>query len=273
MAARSAAPASVSTTTSTASPPCSPATAPCKRSPRPGAYHQARISGYVGPTSRTAWRTSRMLGRLIADLQVCRVRCADRWDGARYRASVGARTKTRSGIKPAAQLENRGPAVAPPSAAAPGARGTARRGLGGVLRPEHGAEAGEQLRHEARRARRVVRGPPPQHGVDRLPSGARRRVRAPQVHWLAHDAVVGRVQDERRSVGQDFLDDPHVSEAVVEQPVAVTVVRVVEEDQIARRGLTPAVQPAVAADVPADRLHAVVARRGLRIKIDARGGV
>ena len=55
--------------------------------------------------------------------------------------------------------------------------------------------------------------------------------------------------------------------------IAVAIVRVVEEDQVApRRHATP-VQAAVSPDVPVDGLHPVVARQRFRVQVDSSGGV
>src|SRR2546426_11718882 len=65
-----------------------------------------------------------------------------------------------------------------------------------------------------------------------------------------------------------LLDESCVREAVVQAPVAVAVVGVVEEDQVAGRGELKTIQASVTLDPADDGPHAVVARPGFGEEID-----
>ena len=81
------------------------------------------------------------------------------------------------------------------------------------------------------------------------------------------------MQHEDRPVDQHVFHDADVGQAIVEQPIPVPIVRVVEEDQVSGSRHPPAMQPAVAVDVPPDRMYAVVLGRGVHVQVDSRGRV
>jgi hypothetical protein len=163
-----------------------------------------------------------------------------------------------------------------PSRSSPacGTRSATRNGSRG--RPIHAHDAtkpGEQFRHEMWRARRIGRGPPPERRIDPLSVCVGDRVWSAQVHRLAYDSVVRRVQHESGAVRKDVLHDAHVRETIVEQAIAIPIVGVVEEDQVAFRRSACTRKAPVLSHVSVDRLHSVVAWRSRGVEIDPGGEI
>src|ERR1700682_5088271 len=134
----------------------------------------------------------------------------------------------------------------------------------------HRAETREQLRHEARRRRRVAPALGAQLGVDVAPVPVLRFVRAPEVHRLTHDAVFGAVDDLGGPVRTHLLDDAAVGERIVQYAIAVLVPGVVEVDQVALARDGVKVVLAVPLDVAEDDAHPVIVRlAAFRHEVDA----
>ena len=80
--------------------------------------------------------------------------------------------------------------------------------------------------------------------------------------------MIRRVHDEQRAIRQYLLDEACVREAVVQAPIAVAVVGIVEEDQVAGRSELGAVHASVTLDPADDGPHTVVARPAFGEEID-----
>jgi len=119
-----------------------------------------------------------------------------------------------------------------------------------------------------RRVWTITGGLAPQRRIDRAAAGTGRLMRTKEIHRLAHDAMIRRVHDEQRAIRQHLLDESCVREAVVQATIAVAVVGIVEEDQVAGRSELGAVHASVTLDPADDGPHTVVARPAFGEEID-----
>src|SRR6185295_6608656 len=85
--------------------------------------------------------------------------------------------------------------------------------------------------------------------------------------------AVDAVDDDHGGVVADGVHQAHVGEAVVDPAVAVEVVRLAEEDEVAGDGPAALVDAALALGVAVDGGDAVVAALGGGEEVDARGPV